>query len=336
MFARTAAEVVLADRGDMGGTVAKILGERERVFRGLAAIPGIVPIPSSANFILFGLEGRSASGFYARLRGRGVLVRVFDDPLLARHLRVTIGRARRERRVPRGRPGDRRRRPPMRALLFDMDGVLVDVSASYRRAVRETVRRFSGSGIGDRAIQDYKDRGGLNNDWDLTLAALMDRGVVVGREEVVTAFQEAYAGRDFDGLIRNERWLVDLAVLEELSASFRVGIVTGRPEAETLHTLRRFKARSCFSVVVTMDDLPPGRGKPDPRGIRLALSRVGADEGYYVGIGGRHAGGAGGGPRPDGRRAAGGPERPGQEARLLAAGAARIVPDINRIREALE
>lgn len=224
----------------------------------------------------------------------------------------------------------------MRALLFDMDGVLVDVSASYRLAVRETVRRFSGSGIGDRAIQDYKDRGGLNNDWDLTLAALMDRGVVVGREEVVTAFQEAYAGRDFDGLIRNERWLVDLAVLEELSASFRVGIVTGRPEAETLHTLRRFKARSCFSAVVTMDDLPPGRGKPDPRGIRLALSRVGADEGYYVGDSVDDMRAA---------RAAGlvpvGVVRPSDlsartEALLIAAGAARIVPDINRIKEALE
>lgn len=224
----------------------------------------------------------------------------------------------------------------MKALLFDMDGVLVDVSASYRQAVRETVRRFSGSGIGDRAIQDYKDRGGLNNDWDLTLTALADRGVVVGRDEVVAAFQEAYAGREFDGLIRNERWLVDPAALEELSASFHAGIVTGRPKAEALWTLRRFKALSYFSVIVTMDDVPPGRGKPDPLGIRLALSRLGAAEGYYAGdsVDDMRAARAAGlvpvGVVPPSDRSA----RAG--GLLLAAGASRIVTDINRIKEALE
>ncbi len=224
----------------------------------------------------------------------------------------------------------------MRALLFDMDGVLVDVFESYRQAIRETVRHFSGSRISDRAIQAYKSRGGLNNDWDLTLAALDDRGVVVGRDEVVAAFQEYYAGRNFDGLIRNEKWLLDFEILKELSTGYRVGIVTGRPAAETQHTLGRFRALDLFAAVVTMDDLPPGMGKPNPEGIRLALSRLGSAEGYYVGDtvddmqAARRAGlVAIGVVRPSDRR-------PGTEALLISAGASRIVPDINRIKEVLK
>jgi HAD superfamily hydrolase (TIGR01548 family) len=224
----------------------------------------------------------------------------------------------------------------MKALLFDMDGVLVDVSESYRQAIMETVRRFSGSGISDRAVQAYKSRGGLNNDWDLTLAVLDDRGVVVDRDEVVAAFQEYYVGRNFDGLIRNEKWLLDLEILKGLSAGYRIGLVTGRPEAETLYTLGRFGARNLFAAVVTMDDLPPGMGKPDPGGIRLALARLASAEGYYVGDtvddmqAARRAGlVAIGVVRPS-------DDRSGTEALLISAGASRIVPDINRIKEVLE
>ncbi len=224
----------------------------------------------------------------------------------------------------------------MKALLFDMDGVLVDVSGSYRRAIMETVRRFSGAEIGDRAIQAYKERTGLNNDWDLTMAALEDRGIAVDRERVVAAFQEQYVGKDFDGLIKNERWLLDLEVLRGLSADYRLGIVTGRPAAEAHYALGRFGALWHFSAVVTMDDLPLGMGKPDPRGIRLALSRLGMGQGYYVGDSAddmRAARAAGlvpiGVVRPSDGRA-------GTEASLISAGALRIVPDINRIKEALE
>jgi len=224
----------------------------------------------------------------------------------------------------------------MKALLFDMDGVLVDVSGSYRQAIRETVRSLSGAGISDQAIRAYKHRGGLNNDWDLTLAALEDRGIAIGRERVVAAFQELYLGREFDGLIRNAKWLFDLDALKALASVYRVGIVTGRPAAETHHTLGRFGALAHFAAVVTMDDLPPGKGKPDPQGILLALSRLGSERGYYVGDSVddmRAARGAGlvpiGVVRPsDGRS--------GTEALLISAGASRIVPDINRIKEVLE
>jgi HAD superfamily hydrolase (TIGR01548 family) len=67
---------------------------------------------------------------------------------------------------------------PTHLIVFDMDGVIVDVSRSYRDVVRETTRLFfspaPASGklpaplfeLADLAV--VKQGGGLNNDWDLT------------------------------------------------------------------------------------------------------------------------------------------------------------------------
>ena len=223
----------------------------------------------------------------------------------------------------------------MKALVFDLDGVLVDVSRSYREAIKMTVRHFAGVEISDRDIRIYKDRGGLNNDWDLTMAVLKDCSLSPSRSAVIRVFQNYYLGNDFDGLIKNEIWLLDRAVLEDLSDKFGLGIVTGRPRAEMRHTLRRFNVLSFFPVVVTMDDLPPGRGKPDPLGILQALSRLGHREGYYVGdtIDDMKAA-LSAGLTPLGALQAGGAGR-GTKRALLAHGAARVLTDINRIGEVL-
>lgn len=67
-------------------------------------------------------------------------------------------------------------------IVFDMDGVLIDVSGSYRETVRRTARRFfSGAKGFDRLpdplftltdLAELKQSGGLNNDWDLTALVL--------------------------------------------------------------------------------------------------------------------------------------------------------------------
>ena len=59
------------------------------------------------------------------------------------------------------------------AVVLDIDGVLVDVSASYRRAVVDTVERVHGETIDRAAVQQFKEAGGFNNDWELTDAAAL-------------------------------------------------------------------------------------------------------------------------------------------------------------------
>ena len=59
------------------------------------------------------------------------------------------------------------------ALVLDIDGVLVDVADSYRKAIRESIDRVYGETIDRDAIQAFKNAGGFNNDWALTDAAAL-------------------------------------------------------------------------------------------------------------------------------------------------------------------
>ncbi|MFB6189627.1 MAG: TIGR01548 family HAD-type hydrolase [Halapricum sp.] len=65
-------------------------------------------------------------------------------------------------------------------VVLDVDGVLVDVAESYRRAIVESVERVYGETIAQPAIQQFKDAGGFNNDWELTYAIALY--VLAGRE----------------------------------------------------------------------------------------------------------------------------------------------------------
>jgi HAD superfamily phosphatase len=57
------------------------------------------------------------------------------------------------------------------AVILDIDGVLVDVADSYRRAIVESIEYVYGDTIEYDDIQLFKDAGGFNNDWELTYAA---------------------------------------------------------------------------------------------------------------------------------------------------------------------
>ncbi|WP_435145126.1 TIGR01548 family HAD-type hydrolase [Halobaculum sp. P14] len=59
------------------------------------------------------------------------------------------------------------------AVVLDVDGVLVDVAESYRRAVVESVDRVYGETVPRDALQPFKDAGGFNNDWELTDAVAL-------------------------------------------------------------------------------------------------------------------------------------------------------------------
>jgi HAD superfamily hydrolase (TIGR01548 family) len=59
------------------------------------------------------------------------------------------------------------------AVVLDVDGVLVDVADSYRRAIVESIERVYGRTIDREAIQAFKNAGGFNNDWELTDAAAL-------------------------------------------------------------------------------------------------------------------------------------------------------------------
>jgi HAD superfamily phosphatase len=150
-------------------------------------------------------------------------------------------------------------------VVFDMDGVLAEVTESYREGIVQTVRHFTGKQIERELIQDYKNRGGWNNDWALSQKIAADLGVQVDYETVVDQFNLSFLGPkgDGDGLIQREGWFPRPGFLEHLGERYDLAIYTGRVRYEAAITLRRFASGVCFDPVLCADEIAIGKPAPD-------------------------------------------------------------------------
>ena len=170
------------------------------------------------------------------------------------------------------------------AIIFDLDGVLVDVSSSYRKAIEETVQFFTGKKVKANEIQELKENGGYNNDWDLTEELISKRGKTIPKSGIIERFQEFYIGvGDKRGFIQNEKWLISNDLLSQVHKKRKLGIVTGRPKEEAIFVLKKFDAEKFFDTIIAMEDYPKEKAKPDPYPIKLALKRMNEKDGIYIG-----------------------------------------------------
>ncbi len=166
-------------------------------------------------------------------------------------------------------------------IVFDMDGVLTEVSDSYREAIVQTVEHFTGHRITRDLIQQYKNQGGWNNDWTLSQRIAADLGVEVEYTAIVDRFNELFLGRNGDGLIQRERWFPQDGLLERLSARFDLAIFTGRMRSEADISLQRFAAKLRFDPLICADNVT--KPKPSPDGL-LDIQRTKAGRKlWYVG-----------------------------------------------------
>lgn len=154
-------------------------------------------------------------------------------------------------------------------IVFDMDGVLVEVMDSYREAIRETVRHFTGELVSHDVIQDFKNAGGWNNDWLLSHRLISDLGKNVEYADVVEYFNQIFLGENGDGLIRHEKWMPANGLLEGLAKRLSLAIFTGRAKYEADVTLQRYAASIRFDPLITDESVV--NPKPAPDGLHLIM-----------------------------------------------------------------
>ena len=231
--------------------------------------------PSSANFLLMDF-GTKADFIFNKLKKANIAVKLFKKgSLLENHIRVTIPTKQGVERIK-----ETLKVKP--ALVFDMDGVLVDARLSYRVAIEKTYEKFAGKKVSQEEIQAAKNLGGLNNDWDLTKFLLDKENINVSYKEIVDVFQEIY-WNDGNGVINNEEPLFDRKIFEELSKDYNISIFTGRLRAEAMFALEKFNAVDLFFPILTTDDIPEGMGKPNPYGLNLTKEMTIASSYTYFG-----------------------------------------------------
>lgn len=167
------------------------------------------------------------------------------------------------------------------AIIFDIDGILVDVSKSYREAIRQTASYFFKRSVTMNEVSEIKNKIGMNNDWDASYALINNPGIAYAT--VKSYFQSLYLGsKDKKGLIDNERILIPKAKLQLLKKKYsKLGIATGRPRNEALYVIAKNKLQNMFDCIVAMEDVI--KGKPAPDMLLKVIQQMKLKKTVYIG-----------------------------------------------------
>jgi HAD superfamily hydrolase (TIGR01548 family) len=166
-------------------------------------------------------------------------------------------------------------------IVFDVDGVLVDVRGSFHRSTVQTVHHFTGKRVSASEIQKWKSKSGFNDDWKLTTAWIRELGGNTKYEEVKTQFMKFYWGDGARGNVEREEWLVPARLLKKWSKRAELSLFTGRTRKELAYTLDRLHMEKYFKQIVTMDDI--ANLKPHPDGLLRILNGRDPSRALYLG-----------------------------------------------------
>lgn len=155
-----------------------------------------------------------------------------------------------------------------KAVLFDMDGVIIDSEPLHAEVFRRTLQRH-GHEMNDEQYKMYflgkTDEAGLRHYFEAT-------GIVGDPSAILTDKARAYLEFAADKLVPHQE-VVEL--IDDLAAQgIALGLVTGSLRAEAEVTLRTLGIRDRFAVIVAAEDI--SRSKPHPEGYLKGARALGA------------------------------------------------------------
>jgi len=164
------------------------------------------------------------------------------------------------------------------ALLFDLDGTLVDTSTSFDATVDELVFRYSGGRLAPEELNCLRAEGGFNDDWVAAQELLRRRGIEVDFGKLSDEAFELYLSM----AAANETAFFDEGLLQKAALKHPLFIVTGRTRRE-YEPVWASRLDASFKRVYCLDDLPDARPKPAPDFLLRARSDYRIRDGIYVG-----------------------------------------------------
>jgi histidinol-phosphate aminotransferase len=266
-------EIVLMNDDLFMSRVEEIKAERDQLFGEMKKFVRV--LPSDSNFITF--EVNDPKSVFGKLQEKGILIRnISKYPMLSKYLRVNVGTKEENRKFLEalkeicGKPGAvATATDSSDGIIFDIDGVLVDVSKSYREAIKQTASALSGRTITDADVEEIKKLPNSNNDWDVTYAlitgvrnmASIDRNDPTYKK-AKAKFQDLY----LDGLRDKETPIAKSETLRTLSErGYKLGVVTSRPRDEAFYVLDRlFPGIFKPGYVVAQEDCDVEKPSPKP------------------------------------------------------------------------
>lgn len=298
LAAEAAGIEILKDSKFAKKSIKKLKKERERLYKNLTAIPYLKVFPTETNFIFANVKVSNFEDFKRYLFKNQIVVRYFDTPLVGKSIRITIGRLKTNKRL--FEVLKRYRQPSIDGIIFDMDGVLIDVSRSYRTTILKTVNDFlknTSATVSD--VMEIKKIPGFNNDWDATfmLYKLLSKGKSkinfsksakpLKKEDKKSKLYESLKNKFQQYYLQtyryNENLLILKQTLNDLSSNMKLGIATSRPREEAIFAIRQFGLEKFFSeeTLVAQEDSKKEKPYPDP--LIEAKARLNVKNPIYVG-----------------------------------------------------
>jgi HAD superfamily hydrolase (TIGR01548 family) len=167
-------------------------------------------------------------------------------------------------------------------LIFDVDGVLVDVRGTYWRSALDTVRHLTGKRVTYAELHKWKAKPGNNDDWAMVSSWVTALGMPMNYEQARDAFGKFYWGTPGrPGNVKNEKHIVSPAQIARWAKRYELNLFTGRTRQEFTYTFAEWPATRKFRMVVTMDDVE--KIKPNPEGLYKILGKRDPGTALYLG-----------------------------------------------------
>lgn len=167
-------------------------------------------------------------------------------------------------------------------LIFDVDGVLVDVRETFWLSALQTVREITGKRATWAELYRWKSKPENNDDWRMVANWVSSMGQQLSYEQARDAFQKYYWGENGKpGNVLKEKLLVSQRQFSIWASRRELNLFTGRTRKEFSYTFERMPAAGLFRHVVTMDDVR--NKKPSPEGLLKILGRRDPRSALYLG-----------------------------------------------------
>lgn len=167
-------------------------------------------------------------------------------------------------------------RPRLACLLWDVDGTLTDTTSLIAEALDHVFRKFYSRSL---PFDDLRALIGTPLWKQIRVFGEPDT-FGVSAETVMAEFIAFYEQQKF-----REKIFTDVIeiLIEGKNRGLQTALVTSKNREELNNTLPRLQIADYIDMAITADDVI--NPKPDPEGVKLALSKFGAlpHEAYYIG-----------------------------------------------------
>jgi len=153
----------------------------------------------------------------------------------------------------------------MQAVIFDLDGTLIDAVLKINEAKKEFIRRVRKLGVNIRAISPERPAE--------IIITYLERYYGMRRESLMTVLEKAFEPYELEAAERTKAKDGVQHVLERLKfIGCRIGLASNNSRKSVEIILKKLEIRELFDVVVARDDVK--RLKPHEEIIVKAVSRL--------------------------------------------------------------